>query len=456
MACTDQTVLAFCRPYLVDDFRMMLTPVSDRFEVHYLTDGRNTAGVPDTRAAFYAAHREGSRCDALNVAQTDDIIDRCRMLRCLPRAEAEDLVHAAGIALVKALDETQPDLVFCHIVDEYITHILCVLAENRDIPYLAYYAAYFPDLVNLTLGAHGKPVLFRTPKQEQIDKMLALVSPKEFRADYKIRLNFSVWSHLRGTLRYYAKRVYFEFKRHAERDPLNMHYRITPYLAEKKSFFDYARSGDYTDDWRVDLDELRQTAQGPRTTVYMPLSFYPEASTNYWVRNRKMLEFDDCTLDIIRRLSKDHHVLVKEHAHMLGIRDRGFLRQLREIPNVISVNPMEKSNFVLEEADVALVGAGSVGPEATLRGKPVISYSDTCYWFEASGATFLDLDDLSGIHETVQRAIDGFKPLDEAGKHAFVENCLAGTAHVRPGGKRWPIIDADDVASVFNHVLSET
>lgn len=442
---TKPRILAFCRPYLVPDFRAMFAPLQGDFEVHHLTDGRRT-GVPDTQDRFYAAYRARQRSAELPGDRLDDIVTRCRLLRHLPREEAERRAQAIAVTLGEALDEVRPQAIFAHMVDEYILATLSHLAQVRRIPFVTYFESFFPGFVNISTFQHGSPVMLREPGPEEVAAALERVSPREFRVDYNQRLNFSVASHVRAVARHYLRRAYLGAKRRIERDPLNMHYQITPYVADKTRLRDYPRRSDFAPDWAARLADLRAARPG-QPVVYAPLAYYPEASTDYWVRNRRMLGFERATLEILDALAGDAIVLVKEHPHMLGIRDRGFLAELGRRAHVISIFAGEYSNAVLEAADLVLLGSGSAGIEATIRGKPVLGYSDTCYWFGGSGAHVLDLDRLEALPAQVREiAAAGAPPVDA---EALVRHCLASTLRKGEGGRRWPIVNAEDLAGLL-------
>ncbi|MEX3016817.1 hypothetical protein [Gymnodinialimonas hymeniacidonis] len=442
-------VLAFCRPYLVPDFQTMFAGTQDHFAVSFLTDGRGT-DAQDTCDAFYAAYAAHARCDALDDGQVEDIRQRCRLMRNLDRDEALRRIHAIALALGAALDQMQPDVVFCHLVDEYGLATLSHLTRNRKLPFVAYCGSFFSGNVLVVQNEHGLPIAIREPEEDDVSAALARLQPQDFRMDYNIKLNLSLVTHLRKVARYMAKRVWFKVLGAVRRDPLNMHYQITPYLGQVMHPTWYPRASHYSDDWRAELTETRTILGASHwPIVYMPLAFYPEASTNYWVQNRKMLEYEAMTIKMAKCLSGHALILVKEHPHMMGGRDPAFLNELKAIPSVISVPPLEKSNAVLDASDIVLLGAGSAGVEATVRGKPVLSFASSTYWFGASGATFVDLDRIDRLPLQVQQALADFEPMDLDARKAFVRACLASTMRQAGGGTRWPIMNKDDLVHVL-------
>ena len=134
---------------------------------------------------------------------------------------------------------------------------------------------------------------------------------------------------------------------------------------------------------------------------------------------------------------------------MVGARAPDIYRRIGAIEHVVNAHPKEFSNDLLAEADAVVLGGGSVGVEATVRGKPVLSYAPNTYWFSASGASYLDLDDMAGWPAAVRRAIDGFRPLTEPERFEFIRACLASTVRPRDGSRRWPLIAHEDLSRLL-------
>ena len=385
-------VLVFARYFLIDNFKSTFGAVSDEFEVECLTDGSHS-GTPDTRRDFYAALKAGTRSAEITAEAEADIIQRCRALRNFDPARASQLVHAMALALGAALDRVRPAAIASQMVDEYVTHTLSVLAARRGIGYFGYCAGYFPGVSLLLADGHGRPFEWRDADAAEVDATLAEVSQRAFRQLYNLGASYGLPRHLCQMARYRVKRAVFALSGWWQRDRWNIHYVITPFLAERRWLKDYPRRAFFHDDWQGEIARLRAERPGARV-LYMPLGFFPEATIDYWIGNTRAIDYEALVLEMVRTLAQDDIVVVKEHLHMMGSRSGEFLRALRSIPGAVSVHPLELSNAVVERADAVVLGTGSPGIEAAIRGKPVFSFSDTSYWFRAVGATFLDIDAL--------------------------------------------------------------
>lgn len=184
ISSTKPKVLSFCRAYLVDDFRAMFAPLVDSFDVHFLCDGRNR-GTDDTRARFYANMKSGARFTLLNGDERIDVLTRCRLLHNLEPKRAERMLDAMGVALKTWFDAIQPELVFCHMVDEYVTHLLSLIAAKRRVRYVCYAGSFFPGRLQLTTFAYGHAFDMREPDGSEIDETFATLTQKGFCRNYK-------------------------------------------------------------------------------------------------------------------------------------------------------------------------------------------------------------------------------------------------------------------------------
>lgn len=434
-------VLLFCRPYLVEDFRANFAPFSEKYDFRHLTDGR-WPGTDDTREAFYRHMKAGSVSQILTDADRVDIIRRCRLLRNLPERRAAMLAEAMACALGEWFDHIEPQLVVCHMVDEYVTHLVSLLARKRGIRYIGYAYSFFPDLIQVTEFENGQPLNIREPSPDEVQAVIDRLTQGYFRQDYGQRTNYSRKQHVLGLFRYRVKQGVFWAKALRDRDPWNVHYAITPYIVERRRLTDYPSETDFDVDWKQRISSGRE---GNKGVTYLPLGYFPESTIDYWTPNSAIIDYESMIVKMARSLAADFIVVIKEHPHMLGARDRAFYDRLRSIDGVVLVHALAYSSEVMRLSDCVVLGAGSGGVEAVLTDKPVFSYVDTSYWFAASGATYLDLDDIDSWPEQIRALITAHVPLEAKEKAAFIAHCLASTIRQRPGKKRWPHCDLADL-----------
>lgn len=441
--------LLFCRPYLVPDFVGNVAPLKEHFDFVVLTDGR-WPGVSDTREAFYRHYTSGAPPQGLTPDEVEDCIARCRLLRNIDRAEAIDRVGAMSSALNEWLDRLAPDFVVTHLIDEYVLHILTMLCRSRNIALLAYCSSYFPGYAQIFADERGRPFNCRQATLEEADAVIATITQKSFRQNYGHSSTYSLQYHLFRVVRYYLKRGYFAIKGLLERDSMQTHYALTPYIAERRSLFDYPPARIFHTDWKMKLQV------GNQAVVYFPLGYFPEASTDYWINNKSIIQYETRILEIVTALTGRFRVLVKEHPHMLGIRSRSFYSKLRNIPDVVLVPPFEFSSQVMAQCQAVIIGGGSGGVEATLAGTPVFTFCETSYWFAPSQATWLDLDNIGNWIQIITDGIRDFKPLGMQDKRKFIAACLAGAPRLRPGGKIWDYVDVASFKDAIDLGLAQS
>jgi len=440
--------LVFCRPYLLDDFRENVAPLSGAYDFRFLTDGRSP-GTSETRQRFYARLGAAKRDPGLTSGQEIDVMSRCRYLRNLPQQLALDMVRAMSSVLSEELDTFRPEVVLSHMVDDYVTHLLAELSRLRGIDYVGYAYSYFPDKIQVTRFGGGEPHDLREPNEVEVRQTLEKISLRTFRQNYLQKDTYSRARHLKAMLRYRAKQIIFACRAWIEKDPLHVHYGCLPYIVERRRWRDFPIPSDFREAWREAI-QLDSSGPNDRPIVYFPLGYFPEATIDYWIEDRSFLDYESTVLRICAALGAHFRVVVKEHLHMLGGRDPAFYRALRDTPGVISVPPLEYSNDVLGMCDIVLMGAGSIGVEAFIRGKPIASICDRSYWFPHARATGLNLSELDNWPDILHRAIGSYIEPTEEERFEFVRQCLRSTMRTLRSGKRWPICEPGDLELALN------
>lgn len=111
--------------------------------------------------------------------------------------------------------------------------------------------------------------------------------------------------------------------------------------------------------------------------AYFALHLQPEMTTMilapFWQDQVGLIE------NIARSLPIGLRLYVKEHIPMLGLRPLGYYERLKRIPNVRLVDPFMSSLELVRNAQLVLTITGTVGWEALLLGRPVITFGDVFY-----------------------------------------------------------------------------
>jgi hypothetical protein len=185
--------------------------------------------------------------------------------------------------------------------------------------------------------------------------------------------------------------------------------------------------------------------------VFFPLHFQPEMTTlvlgPYCVDQIAVIE------NVAKTLPIDHVLYVKEHKASLGRRPFGYYRRLRRIPNVRLISPYVDSHDLIRASSAVCVISSTVGWEALLYEKPVITLGDVSYNAFDLVRHVRAFDDLPAVFAT---AIHRFVP-DRELLLKFIAANLNGTyegdAYFTPGAHN-PSTRPDNVRRIAR-VLAE-
>ena len=120
-----------------------------------------------------------------------------------------------------------------------------------------------------------------------------------------------------------------------------------------------------------------------------------------------------------------YDLVLKEHPMSLGRNSIGLLRRLRRRPNVRLVQPYTSSHDLIRDSVGVVVISSTVGLEALLYDKPVLTLGDPFY---AGFGVTLDVHAFAEITERVPELLR-FRPDPERTRrflHAAMRNCYPG------------------------------
>jgi len=121
-------------------------------------------------------------------------------------------------------------------------------------------------------------------------------------------------------------------------------------------------------------------------------------------------------------------LVVKEHPNSMGYRSQGYYRKLREIPNVELLGPTVDTNEVVAGSDLVFVVFGTIGLEAVMKEKPVITFCETPY------GSFPDymvrfVDNLSILSSEIRDLLDCYR-FDEGALKNYLAAHIEGSVRV--------------------------
>lgn len=319
---------------------------------------------------FYARYAALGAQDEISARELSphemrDVIARCRLLRWLPERQSLRMVAAMESALAAVLDRVRPTVVLSFPIDRYISDVLERLARRRGVPYLELTVSLISDMCMLM--HRGRLVQTGpTPTLQEVSRHVATIADPSFTPSYvqrSARYTRSRW--LATFCRFRLRGWVFKAIAWARRDPLNAHYLDAQAQLGHKPRLSDLKVLDLIDwQWR------RKVEMFPRERrIFFGLQLFPEASIDYWLAERELIDYEDLLVDAASAFSAAGWlVLVKDHPSQFGFRQRELLERLLALRNVVFLPYDVSGNEV-----VALVGSnftltGTLGLQAGLLG----------------------------------------------------------------------------------------
>lgn len=319
--------------------------------------------------------------------QEIDIIKRCRLLRALDEKTALLHLRAASESIGYVLDNLKPDLVLSETIDSYIMDVLYFQAKSRNIFFLGLVPTFISGYFRIS--ARGEYVKTRVVSDEETRQVMNILLNKSYKPDFIKNSDSKLLIYAIGRwLRNMAKIPYFSLVRLDSKERYNYHNWATLIVSlDWLHFLPSIFLGN--SNWENVIKSHK------KPVIYIPLQMIPEATVDYWCDDIEVINYNNYLIKIINYLSNDFVFLVKEHPNVLGYRNPKLYKLLKKINGVVFVPPHINSNYVIDFCDAVLVWTGSVGFEAALRGKPVLTtsipyYNCGNYFFKINLSTPID------------------------------------------------------------------
>jgi hypothetical protein len=347
---------------------------------------------------FYEHYRSGRPCGELEVNSIPEIICRCRLLRRLPHAQAVAMVHAMASAIVDLIDRARPTYLLTLFADNYVTDILIKLCRGRGIRTAEIGAGVIRNTI--LLSAYGEYNKARDPSAEEIDEAISSLMQKNGRVTYAIDFDgYTLRGHIRNVGFWWTRSLLYATFRSLGHCPLNFKFLVdSPRIGQgHKSLLNYPAMFYFHSDWE------RRIGSSTKPLLFIPLAFTPEASTDYWLHDVRFIEYERFMGELCEYLARQYQIVVKDHWAMLGQREVSFYQRLGSIPDAVMVPPAVNSRAVMERVDRVLVGAGTAGIEAALRGKRVVTLCVPYYYVEGHYLAISSADEIESLPERLEQ-----------------------------------------------------
>jgi hypothetical protein len=315
------------------------------------------------------------------------------------------------LALERVFDEVRPDVLVPEVGNETVRVASHLIGLRRGIPVLFLLYTIFPHPLRLYVDTLHAPIA----SQDEVREL----TPEEEDEVETFRREFT-----------------------ARATPIREHRGVPIELRRAKVFADHARrkatvdrDNEYLRPWRLlhtnASEWLRARAARPfydhlqrsRPFVYFPLHVTDDYKITRIIPHCR----DQVSLveQVADALPVGYDLVLKEHPMSIGRNSISLLRRLRRRPNVRLVQPYTNTHQLIRESAAVAVISSTVGLEALLYEKPVLTLGDP--FFAGFGVT-LDVDSFAEIAVRVPELLR-FRPDPQRIRqflHAAMRNCHPG------------------------------
>ena len=392
--------------------------------------GHETAHVSVSReaAALLRARGLEARCLLDAMDDPDDLAAEVeRIERQYPIPHLRDVYYADRVidgkgeewaarrtvrhfrALERLLDELQPDVLVPEVGNETLRVAAHVIGLERRIPVLFLLYTIFPDPLRLTVDTLHAPIV---PPEEVRE-----LSPEEVEEVEAFRRAFTeratpIRDYRRWPVEWRRAKLFAGHLRRKRVEPDN----------------------EYLRPWRLLRSNVAETLRGKAALPFYdergerPFVYFPLHVTDDY-KIRKVIPHCEDQASLVEQvadaLPPGYDLVLKEHPMSVGRNSLRLLRRLRTRPNVRLVRPTTSSHDLIREAEAIAVISSTVGLEALLYEKPVLTLGQPFY--SGYGVT-LDVDSFREIRAKVPELLR-FRPDGETIRrflHAAMRACRPG------------------------------
>ena len=297
------------------------------------------------------------------------------------------------LALERVFEEVRPDIVVPEVGSETMRTAAHLISLDRGVQALFLFYTIFPRPLRLYRDTMQAPIV--APEEVRPLTGAERAQVEGFVAGY-IERDRPIRDYRRprvhgGTLRAFAGHV----ARRALWD------RDNEYLRPHRFVANYAREKAQA---KVARRFYEPVGDAPRPFVYFPLHVVDD----YKIRRIIPHCYDQAALIelIAESLPQGVDLLLKEHPLSVGRNPPALLRRLSRRPNVRLVDPFTSSHELIRRAAAVTVISSTVGLEALLHGRPVLTCGQPFY---AGYGVTVDVDSFRELPDTVMRVLS-FRP----------------------------------------------
>jgi len=376
-------------------------------------DGRAYAlpEVAEALAPTDLADEARSIVDRYGLASLRDLYQSDVASERLGKGEARDRAVKHVRAIERVFDEYQPDVLIPEVGRELPRTVAHTVALSRGIPTFFLFYTIFPRGLRLYVDTMHAPI----------------VDPSELRP-----LNDDERREIEAFRRSFIERAAPIRPRRSQKVTARNVRRLALYVAAKAG---RDRQNEYLHplEWlgRAALERVRLPATSllyERPAPGRPFVYFPLHDTEDYKIRHVLPQFADqapVVEHLAHALPAGYDLVIKEHPQSIGQNPLGLLRRLGRRRNVRLVHPRTSTHQLLQDAAAVAVISSTVGLEALLYGKPVLTLGRPFY--SGYGVT-VDIDSVDQIDVGLAAALDYRPDPDRIDQLLFAAmgRCYAG------------------------------
>lgn len=336
--------------------------------------------------------------DLQSFVDVEDVVRRCRGLRGIGYDESKALIARCYLFFDRFYkNNRQLKLIVMGAVDNYVMDLMYRIGIRYKVKFIGVTDSFMsPEYKLLTI--RGETTEFSIPSDEIVERVFDVLKNRMISPSTPNK-----GKALRGALYDLGSYAYRFFYRYLVRYKLfgevAYEYRFAPMLHKFNSIDQIVATSFLKSLDQIDFDENKKYA-------YIPLHYYPEATTDYWISSAYHVDYLTSLRNTIQVLKVNGYVsIVKEHPSFYLARYRKFYRKLLD-DGALLVEPFVSSKEVFDRVDLVVVWNGSTGIEAIVHHKPLVKVTNSYYG-----------DNL--IPDVCNGLIEPIIPNDETGRHVI-------------------------------------
>ncbi|MGI8596762.1 MAG: hypothetical protein ACR2LY_05685 [Thermoleophilaceae bacterium] len=385
---------------------------SRRAARHLARRGFRTFCLPDVMAEV--GEGPGSAHEVERIERRYDIPSLRDVYRCDPavgrlsEAQAVSRTVRHVRALERVIDEVRPEVIVPEVGRETMREVALRVGTERGATALFLVNSPFPRPLRLYVDAYDGPIVapeevrpLSPPERDEVEGFVSRFTERA-KPILAYRRTFVTAGKLRDFARHVAVRL--------------LHERDNDYLRPSAFIVNYARQKAR----EAGARRLYEEAHGERPFVYFPLHVTDDYKIERVIPHCADQEY--LIRQVADYLPSGHDLVLKEHPHSLGRNPVGMLRRLTRLPNVRLVDPYTSSHELMRRAAAVTVISSTVGLEALLYGKGVLTMGRPYY---AGYGVTLDVESFRDLPRAVP-AVLHFRP-DPERVLEFLHACMRST-----------------------------